>query len=137
MNRNTTCEEIPPYAQEFFRVFLEKRAVFQAPTGSICFRPLKTEPTTAPHRLGNWLSEQWRVVGRNSKVGVIDFSFIPGVAGLNESTVSKPYFELFLELLASSGQPSGFAVLVIHWRERRGSGTGDSGRPASSTWRGV
>ena len=53
MNRNTTCKEISPYAQELFR---DKREAFQAPTGSICFRPFKTEPTTAPHRLGNWSS---------------------------------------------------------------------------------
>ena len=95
MNRNTTCEEISPYAQEFFRVFLNKRGTFQAPTGSICFRPFMTEPSKAPLRLGNWSSQQWRDAGRNSKVGVIDFRFIPGVAGINESTVSKPYFELF------------------------------------------
>ena len=44
MNRNITCEEISLYAQEFFRVFLEKRAAFQVPTGSICFRPFKTDP---------------------------------------------------------------------------------------------
>ena len=44
-------------------------------------------------------------------MGVIDFRFIPGVAGINESTVSKPYFELFLELLATSGQPSSLSDL--------------------------
>ena len=44
-------------------------------------------------------------------MGVIDFRFIPGVARINESTVSKPYFELFLELLASSSHPSSFVDL--------------------------
>ena len=111
MNRNTTCEDISPYAQEFFKVFLDKRGAFQAPTGSICFRPFVTEPSTAPPRLGNWSSNQWRDAGRNSKVGIIDFRFIPGVAGIKESTVSKPYFERFLELLASSGQPAGLSDL--------------------------
>ena len=111
MNRNTTCEDISPYAQEFFKVFLDKRGAFQAPTGSICFRPFVTEPSTAPPRLGNWSSNQWREAGRNSKVGIIDFRFIPGVAGIKESTVSKPYFERFLELLASSGQPAGLSDL--------------------------
>ena len=111
MNRNTTCEEISPYAQEFFRVFLDKRGTFQAPTGSICFRSFMTDPSTAPLRLGNWSSQRWRDAGRNSKVGVIYFRFILGVAGINESTILKPYFEVFLELLALSCQPTGLLNL--------------------------
>ena len=55
--------------------------------------------------LGTWPSNSWEIQGRNAKLGVIDFRFVPGVTGKERSSVEKPFFEEFMKLISSKGQP--------------------------------
>ena len=44
-------------------------------------------------------------MGRNSKLGVIDFRCIPGVHGRSTASVDIPYFEAFMKLMSKHGKP--------------------------------
>ena len=44
-------------------------------------------------------------MGRDSKLGVIDFRCIPGVQGRSTASVDKPYFEAFMKLMSKHGKP--------------------------------
>ena len=43
-------------------------------------------------------------MGRNSKLGVIDFRCIPRVHGRSTASVDKPYFEAFMKLMSKHGK---------------------------------
>ena len=45
-------------------------------------------------------------MGRDSKLGVIDFCCIPGVHGRSTTSVDKPYFEAFMKLMSKHGKPT-------------------------------
>ena len=44
-------------------------------------------------------------MGRESKLGVIDFRCIPEVHGRSTTSVDKPYFEAFMKLMSKHGKP--------------------------------
>ena len=44
-------------------------------------------------------------MGRDSKLGVIDFRCIPRVLGQSTTSVDKPYFEAFMKLMSKHGKP--------------------------------
>ena len=44
-------------------------------------------------------------MGRDSKLGVIDFRYIPGVQSRSTASVDKPYFEAFMKLIFKHGKP--------------------------------
>ena len=101
MYRNTPCEDLSPFAKQFFTVFLTQRSRFVPPTGAMFFRAFKDTPLS----FGNWPSDSWQNLGSNAKFGVIDFRCVPGVSGKSRSSVEKPYFEEFMKLMSSKGQP--------------------------------
>ena len=101
MHRNTPCEDLSPYAKQFFTVFLQKRLQFLPPTGAMYYRAFKDNPIT----FGTWPSDIWHTQGRNANFGIIDFRFVPGVTGKARSSVQKPFFEEFMNLISSKGQP--------------------------------
>ena len=45
-------------------------------------------------------------MGRDSKLGVIDFRCIPGVHGRSMASVDMPYFEAFMKLMSKYGKPT-------------------------------
>ena len=45
-------------------------------------------------------------MGRNSKLGIIDFRCIPGVHGRSTASVDMPYFEAFMKLMSKHGKPT-------------------------------
>lgn len=100
-HRNTDCEDLSPYAKQFFTVFLAQRSEFVPAPGAMFFRPKRS---TTPI-LESWPSDSWQTVASNVKLGVIDFRFIPGTSGKSRSTVEKPYFEEFMKIFSSKGQP--------------------------------
>ena len=44
-------------------------------------------------------------MGRDSKLGVIDFRCIPGVHGRSTASVDMSYFEAFMKLMSKHGKP--------------------------------
>ena len=44
-------------------------------------------------------------MGRDSKLGVIDFRCIPGVHGRSPASVDMPYFKAFMKLMSKHGKP--------------------------------
>ena len=44
-------------------------------------------------------------MGRDSKLGVIDFHCIPGLYSQSTASVDKPYFEAFMKLMSKYGKP--------------------------------
>ena len=49
--------------------------------------------------------DSWSTIGRDSKLGVIDFRCIPGVQGRSMTSVNKPYFKAFMKLMSKHGKP--------------------------------
>ena len=47
----------------------------------------------------------WSTIGRDSKLGVIDFCYIPGVHNRSTALVEKLYFEKFMKLISLHGKP--------------------------------
>jgi hypothetical protein len=49
-NKNRSIEKLSPYAQEFFRVFLEQKRAFKKPAGRAFFQPY----ISVGSKLGPW-----------------------------------------------------------------------------------
>ena len=49
--------------------------------------------------------DSWSIVGRDSKPGIIDFRYIPGVQSRSTASVDKPYFETVMKLMSKYGKP--------------------------------
>ena len=47
----------------------------------------------------------WSTIGRDSKLGVIDFRCILGVQTKSMASVEKPYFKTFMKLMSKHGKP--------------------------------
>ena len=54
---------------------------------------------------GLWVSDLWSTIGRDSKLGVIDFCYIPGIHNRSMASVEKLYFEKFMKLISLHGKP--------------------------------
>ena len=76
-HRNTPCEDLSPDTKQFFTVFLEQREQFTPPDGEFYFSPFKSNLLT----FSLFVSDSWSTMGRDSKLGVIDFRYISGVQG--------------------------------------------------------
>ena len=77
-HRNTPCEDLSPYAKQFFTVFLEQCEQFISPDGEFYFSAFKSNSLTS----SSFMSDSWSTtMGRDSKLGIIDFRCIPGVHG--------------------------------------------------------
>nr|PNR32277.1 hypothetical protein PHYPA_026403 [Physcomitrium patens] len=100
-NKSKSCEELSPYAKEFFRVFLRRRAQFHKPTGKAYIR--KYDGSTV--QLGSWSENCWLNDGNKIKLGIIDFRRVPGFSSKEKSTVSKPYFEDFMSMFVTCKLP--------------------------------
>ena len=100
-HRNTPCEDLSPYAKQFFTVFLEQREQFTRPDGEFYFSTFKSNSLT----FSSFVSDSWSTMGRHSKLGVIDFRCIPGVHGRSTALVDMPYFEAFMKLTSKHGKP--------------------------------
>ena len=74
-HRNTPCEDLSPYAKQFFTVFLEQRERFTPSDGEFYFSAFKSNLLT----FTSFTSDSWSTMGRDSKLGVIDFRCISGV----------------------------------------------------------
>ena len=101
-HRNTPCEDLLPYAKQFFTVFLEQCEQFTPPDGEFYFSAFKWNLLT----FSSFVSDSWSTMGRDSKLGVIDFHCIPGVHGQSTASVDKPYFEAFMKLMSKHGKPT-------------------------------
>ena len=100
-HRNTPCEDPSPYAKQFFTVFLEQCERFTLPDGEFYFNVFKSNSLT----FTSFVFNSWSTMGRDSKLGVIDFCCIPGVQGRSTASVDKPYFEAFMKLMSKHGKP--------------------------------
>ena len=100
-HRNTACEDLSPYAKQFFTVFLEQREQFTPPDGEFYFSAFKSNSLT----FSSFVSDSWSTMGRNSKLGVIDFRCIPRMHGRSTASVDKPYFKAFMKLMSKHGKP--------------------------------
>ena len=98
---NTPCEDMSPYTKQFFTVFFEQQERFQLPKGEFYFSVFKSNSLT----FGFFVSDLWSTIGRDSKLGVIDFHCIPGVRSRSTALVDKPYFEAFMKLMSKHGKP--------------------------------
>lgn len=103
MHRNTPCEDLSPYAKQFFMIFIERRSWFVPPQGAVHFRKFQADPTIS---FGSWPSNKWTDYGGNAKLGIIDFRFMPGNSRKSSSTIEKPYFEEFMKVFASQYEPA-------------------------------
>ena len=101
-HRNTPCEDLSPYAKRFFIVFLEQQEQFTPPDGEFYFSAFKLNSLT----FSSFVSDSWSTMGRDSKLGVIDFRCIPGVHGRSMASVDMPYFEAFMKLMSKHGKPT-------------------------------
>jgi hypothetical protein len=99
--RNTSCEELSPYAREFFRVFHRVRKNFYLPTGAMHYRVYKAETNS----LGTWPSDSWQTLECNVKLGIIDFRNIPGFTAKSRSSDARPFFEEFMNMFSAKRQP--------------------------------
>lgn len=99
--RNSTCEELSPYAKEFFRVFLRVRENFYPPTGAMHYCAYKASTNS----LSTWASDTWQTLGCNVKLGVVDFRNIPGFASKSRSSDARPFFEEFMTTFSTKGKP--------------------------------
>ena len=100
-HRNTPCEDLSPYAKQFFTIFLEQREQFIPSDGEFYFSAFKSNSLT----FSSFVSDSWSTMGRHSKLGVIDFRCIPGVHGRSTASVEMPYFEAFMKLMSKHGKP--------------------------------
>ena len=100
-HRNTPCEDLSPYAKQFFTVFLEQREQFTPPDGEFFFSAFKSNLLT----FSSFVSDSWSTMERDSKLGVIDFRCILGVHGRSTASVDMPYFEAFMKLMSKHGKP--------------------------------
>ena len=100
-HRNIPCEDLSPYAKQFFTVFFEQREQFTPPDGKFYFSAFKSNSLT----FSSFVSDSWSTMGRDSELGVIDFRCIPGVHGQSTALVDKPYFEAFMKLMSKHGKP--------------------------------
>jgi hypothetical protein len=103
MHRNTPCEDLSPYAKQFFTVFIEVRSWFVPPQGVVHFRKFQANPAIS---FGSWPSNKWTEYGSNAKLGIIDFRFMPGNSGKSSSKVEKPLFEEFMKVFTSQNEPA-------------------------------
>ena len=101
-HRNTPCEDLSPYAKQFFTVFLKRREQFTPPDGEFYFSAFKSNSLM----FSSFVSDSWSTMGRNSKLGIIDFRCIPGVHGRSTASVDMPYFEAFMKLMSKHGKPT-------------------------------
>ena len=76
-HRNTPCEDLSPYAKQFFTVFLKQCEQFTPSDGEFYFSAFKSNLLT----FSSFVSNLWSTMGRDSKLEVIDFRCIPGVQG--------------------------------------------------------
>ena len=100
-HRNTPCEDLSPYTKQFFTVFLEQREQFTPPDGEFYFSAFKSNLLT----FSSFVFDSWSTMGRDGKLGVIDFRCIPGVHSRSTASVDKLYFEAFMKLMSKHGKP--------------------------------
>lgn len=100
-NKNRTCEELSPYAKEFFTTFLKRRSEFQPPTGKAYIRRFDG----SKNELGDWPTNAWLEDGSKIKMSIIDFRLMPGQDLKDKSTVYKPYFENFMKMFSAGTLP--------------------------------
>ena len=74
-HRNIPCEDLSPYAKQFFTIVLEQRERFTPPDGEFYFSAFKSNSLT----FSSFVSNSWSTMERDSKLGVIDFRCILGV----------------------------------------------------------
>lgn len=103
MHRNTPCEDLSPYAKQFFSNFLDVRSRFSPPQAAVHFRRFQPMP---PISFGTWPNNSWSEHGMNAKLGIVDFRFIPGIAGKSSSSIEKPYFQEFMNLFMKQDKPA-------------------------------
>ena len=100
-HQNTPCEDLLPYAKQFFTIFLEQRERFQPLEGEFYFSAFNSNSLM----IGSFVSDSWSTIGRDSKLEVIDFHCIPGMHSRSTSLVDKPYFKAFMKLISKHGKP--------------------------------
>lgn len=103
MHRNTRCEDISPFAKQFFRVFLEVRSNFNPSYAPVHLRTFERKP---PMTLAPWGPDTWDIEGEDANLGIIDFRLIPGTGGKAKSSIEKPFFEQFMKYFANQKEPS-------------------------------
>ena len=100
-HQNIPCEDLSPYAKQFFTVFLDQQARFEPPEGLFYFSAFKSNLLM----FGSWVSDLWSTIGRNSKLGITDFCCILKIHSRSTALVEKPYFEKFMKLISLHGKP--------------------------------
>ena len=98
---NTPCEDLSPYAKQFFTIFLNQRARFEPSEGSFYFSAFKVNSLM----FGSWILDLWSSIGRDSKIGVIALYCILRVQTRSTASVEKLYFEKFMKLICKHGKP--------------------------------
>lgn len=103
MHRNSTCQELSPYAKQFFRVFLRVRQSFM-PSTTILNTRIFIRRTPMPLR--SWSEDEWETNGVEANLDIIDFRLLPGSGGRDNSSIEHPFFEEFMKIFSAQKQPS-------------------------------
>jgi hypothetical protein len=100
--RNKTAVNISPKAAAFFKVFLQKKMTFEAPTGIAHVRPYSIDL----NQHLDWPTNVWTAdTPSQILLGVLDFRSVPGVMGKETSTIDHPFFYEALTTMQKKQQP--------------------------------
>jgi len=100
--RNKIVVNISSKATAFFKVFLEKKMAFKAPTGIAHVRPYSIKE----NRHFDWPASVWSPdIASTVLLGIIDFKLIPGVLTKETSTIDHLFFYEALMTMQAKKQP--------------------------------
>jgi len=100
--RNKTVVNISPNALAFFKVFLERKMAFQAPTRITHVRPYSIKES----KHLDWLDHVWSPDTTSQiLLEVINFKSIPEVLVKETSTIDHPFFYEVLMTMQTKQQP--------------------------------
>lgn len=103
MHRYTSCEDLSPYAKQFFRVFLDVRSRFKPSNAQVHVRKFQRKTMV----LSPWDSDSaWESKGKDANLGIIDFRLIPGAVSKGKSSTGKPFFETFMGVFSDQTEPA-------------------------------
>jgi len=99
-NKNKTMEQISPYAKEFLKVFLRRKATSACDVGRSFFRKYSS---SAHVKLGEWEEDTWSTTKDKLKLAVIDFRRVPGF--MTKGSTATPYYTSWFSWFANTNEP--------------------------------
>ena len=111
-SKNKRCEELFPYAAEFFKVFLRSKGKYRKPEARIFMRSYSSDNDL----MGDWVDNAWNEsMNKSIKLAVLDFCNIPGVLHKSTAPNDSPYYEEFMETASTLTDPSLMDPQVWLW----------------------